>query len=173
MIDVPSIQAPGFASSRVIDLWRIEEAPWVARYLCLLAVLLGLTVFGASLSRASNTGETLEPNLFGRVVIDSSGDSTSLSSLRLGSDFTVSPRSRLTLEFDPRGSDVEFQNLHISLGREQNFFVGKKKLVRGFSSGTSSLFSSFVSRPEIVRKTGGLQRRFGLQANVGDKNWLF
>lgn len=173
MINVPSIQTPGFASSRLNGLWPNEEAPWIARYLCLLAVLLGLTVFGASLSRASNTGETLEPNLFGRLVIDSSNDNTSLSSLRFGSDFTVSASSSLTLEFDPRGSEIEFQNFHMSFGREQNFFVGKKKLVRGFSSATSSLFSSFVSRPEIVRKTGGLQRRFGLQANVGDNNWLF
>ncbi|MBO6504237.1 MAG: hypothetical protein JJ850_11485 [Kordiimonadaceae bacterium] len=143
-----------------------SEPVQLARYFFLLFILLGLTILGDGLVDASNTSDDTDANTFGRLVIDEESGDVDLSSVRFGAAFNLAPLISSQVELGLIQSDVQFQNLNLTLGKANTITMGKKKLVRGFSTATSSLFSSFVSRPTIISLTGGLEREFGIEGTV-------
>lgn len=142
------------------------ECVHLARYLFLLSILVALTLLGDGLVEASNPDNSTNEHVFGRLVIDQENGDVDLSSIRLGSNIHVTRLVASQIELGVIQSDLQFQNLNFTFGNENKITIGKKKLVRGFSTATSSLFSSFVSRPTVIGVTGGLEREFGIEGTI-------
>ena len=152
--------------------WLITEQLLLLRYVCFLMLLLTLTLAGAAMVGASGLSNDNNTDLFGRLVLDANDSGIDLSAARQGFEKGISPEFYVKVEVDFSHSVPEADNAFFALGKQRQFRIGKQKIIRGLSAATSSLHSSFISRPKLFRLTGGLERNIGVYGQFEGSNWL-
>lgn len=81
---------------------------------------------GDGLVDASNTSDDTDANTFGRLVIDEESGDVDLSSVRFGAAFNLAPLISSQVELGLIQSDVQFQNLNLTLGKANTITMGKR-----------------------------------------------
>lgn len=150
----------------------VSEQLLLLRYAAMLALLVLLTTLGISMAGAASFSDENNADLFGRVVVDVGDDDAELSAFRIGVKKPFTEKLSGKFEVDFSHDVVEIDNAYLAFGRKKQLRIGTQKLIRSFSAATSSLHSSFVSRPALFRLTGGLQRDVGIHGHFERANML-
>ena len=150
----------------------VSEQLLLLRYAAMITLLVLLTTLGVSMAGASSFPDDNNADLFGRLVVDASDTDSDVSAARIGAKKRFTEKLFGAFEVDFSHEVVEVDNAYLAFGRQKQLRIGTQKLIRGFSAATSTLHSSFVSRPRLFRLTGGLQRDVGIQGYFEQANWL-